>query len=161
DANFLGCVAILAILAHRFEDSERARKLYALLAPFESHAVVFFIQPTVCLGAVSRYLGLLAETIGETDLAARHFEDAIAMNMRMGARPYLARTQVEYARALLARGRADDRAYATRLIAEARATASSLGQHMLREQLAALTVEPSRSSPSSGGTSRTSSTGLL
>ncbi len=37
------------------------------------------------------------------EIAQDHFEDAIAVNERMGARPWLANTQQEYARMLLAR----------------------------------------------------------
>ena len=42
--------------------------------------------------------------------AAQHFEDALAMNARMGARPWLAHTQHEYAVMLLARDQPGDRA---------------------------------------------------
>jgi hypothetical protein len=47
-------------------------------------------------GAVSRYLGLLAPLAGREDEAGRHFEDALDMNARMGARPWLERTRRDY-----------------------------------------------------------------
>jgi hypothetical protein len=74
-------------------------------------------------GSVSRYLGLLAETLGRRDEAARHFEDALAANQRMGVRPWLAYTQHDYARLLDERN--PERAAVLR--AEARATFAELG----------------------------------
>jgi tetratricopeptide (TPR) repeat protein len=147
DANFLGTMAILAILTDRFGDAPRARRLYERLAPFADRAVVSFIQPVLCLGSVARYLGLLAGAMGELDLAARHFEDAIAMNTRIGARPYLARSQAEYARCLLARSAPGDLEKAARLVAEARAIAGPLGQHRLREELVALAARSGEPRP--------------
>jgi len=41
--------------------------------------------------------------------AVRHFETALAVGTRMRARPWLARTQYEYARLLLARAESGDR----------------------------------------------------
>ncbi|MDQ3963272.1 MAG: hypothetical protein M3277_05070, partial [Actinomycetota bacterium] len=54
-------------------------------------------------GSVSRYLGLLATSIEHWRDAEQHFEDALAMNGRMRAWPWLAHTQHDYARMLLAR----------------------------------------------------------
>ena len=51
----------------------------------------------VCYGVISRYLGALAGTLERRDLAVRHFEDALAMNARVEAWPWLARTQFQYA----------------------------------------------------------------
>ena len=67
---------------------------------------------------------LLAASLERWDEAFAHFEEAIALCRRLGARPYLARTEYEYGRALIARG---DRARASELIASARRTASELG----------------------------------
>jgi hypothetical protein len=54
-----------------------------------------------CRGSVSRFLGLLAATLGHRGDAARHFEDALAMNRRMGALPHVAATLYDYAVSLL------------------------------------------------------------
>ncbi len=56
-------------------------------------------------GSVSRYLGLLASTLKRWQDAQVHFESALALNASMGARPWLAHTQNDYARTLLARDR--------------------------------------------------------
>jgi len=51
-----------------------------------------------------------------------HFEDALEMNARMGARPWLAHTQRDYARMLLARDGSGDRERAYALLDHALAT---------------------------------------
>ena len=42
--------------------------------------------------------------MGRADDAVRHFERALETNERLGVRPWLARTQADLARTLLARG---------------------------------------------------------
>ena len=71
------------------------------------------------IGSVARYLGILASAMSRWDDAARHFEDALAMNARMGARPWLAHTQEDYVRMLLDRDAAGDREKAQLLLSEA------------------------------------------
>ena len=78
-------------------------------------------------GSVSRYLGLLATALERWDDAAGHFEEALALNERMGARPWLARTEDDYARMLLVRGRPGDDERARELRDQALATFSELG----------------------------------
>jgi hypothetical protein len=56
---------------------------------------------STCAGSASRHLGLLADLLGKRKQAVAHFEAALAMNERMRARPWVARTQVEFARVLL------------------------------------------------------------
>jgi hypothetical protein len=56
----------------------------------------------------------------------------------MGARPWLAHTQYDYARMLLARGAAGDRERAEELLASATALAQALGMTALIDKLAAL-----------------------
>lgn len=61
------------------------------------------------------------------------------MNEKLGARPWLARTQYEYARMMLARGRSSDHSRAQGLLAQAHDAARALGMPALAEQVAALT----------------------
>jgi DNA-binding NarL/FixJ family response regulator len=89
----------------------------------------------VCYGAASRYLGMLAATMERWEEAAQHFEDALAMNTRMGARPWLAHTQHEYITMLLARNRPGDREEATALLNVALTTAQELGMRALEARL--------------------------
>src|ERR687891_260054 len=61
------------------------------------------------------------------ELAEGHFIGALAMHERMGARPWVARTQLAYASMLLSRRRRGDRAQARELLSEAVQIAESLG----------------------------------
>ena len=70
---------------------------------------------------------MLAGTLQRWDDAVVHFEDAIETNARIGARPFLARTQHEYARMLIERGDSGDKEKARTLLAEATATYLELG----------------------------------
>jgi len=101
-------------------------------------------------GSVSRYLGLLATTTKCWEEAEHHFEDALAMNANMGARPWLAHTKDEYARLLLARARsrrrwsydeASDRDRAAELFGEAHATYRELGMESWAARTSALKRE--------------------
>jgi hypothetical protein len=79
------------------------------------------------------------------DDAERHFDDALAMNARMGAAPYVALTQQAYAAMLLVRRRPDDVARARALLAEAESAATALGMQVLARDAgaaAAGAVEP-------------------
>ena len=72
-------------------DGQRAEKLYELLWPHRDTAILA-PPTTVCLGAASHYLGLLAGTMGEWEKAEAHFEAAQLMNEQMKAWPRLANT---------------------------------------------------------------------
>ena len=70
---------------------------------------------------------MLAKTLSSWDDARRHFEQALEANERMGARPWLAHTQEDYARMLLGSGRPTDREHAQQLLDYALATYVELG----------------------------------
>ena len=61
------------------------------------------------------------------DEAGRHFERALEMNARMGARPSGWRTQRDYARMLIRRGAQDDERRAAELLRAARSAYEELG----------------------------------
>ena len=86
-----------------------------------------FAHPDVALGSASRPLGLLATTMSRWDEAGRHFERALEMNARMGARPWVAHTQRDYARMLIRRGAPDDERRASELLRAARSAYEELG----------------------------------
>jgi tetratricopeptide (TPR) repeat protein len=65
--------------------------------------------------------------LGRFEDAARYFEEALQMNERMGARPWLAHTQEGYARMLLRRNGQGDRERAEKLLSSAQATYHELG----------------------------------
>jgi DNA-binding SARP family transcriptional activator len=125
DSEWLFCLSLLAEVAAYLHDHDRAAVLYRLLAPYAR--VNAMAAGEVALGPVARYLGILATTTSRWEEAAGHFEDAIAMNARLGARPWLAHTQNDYARMLLARDAPGDTVRALELLAEAVTTYQELG----------------------------------
>jgi class 3 adenylate cyclase/tetratricopeptide (TPR) repeat protein len=88
-------------------DARRAALLQRLLRPCAERCVVIG-DAVACYGSASRYLGLLAATMSQWGEAADHFERALKMNEKVGARPLLAHTQCEYAQMLLAMSTPDD-----------------------------------------------------
>jgi tetratricopeptide (TPR) repeat protein len=125
DSDWLFCLSLLAEVAEHLHDGDRATALYRQLAPYGR--INAMASGEVALGPVARYLGILASTTSRWDEAAAHFEDAIAMNARIGARPLLAHTQHDYARMLLKRDQPGDRERARELVAEGVATYRALG----------------------------------
>jgi DNA-binding SARP family transcriptional activator/tetratricopeptide (TPR) repeat protein len=121
DQEWLWGMSLLAETCVLLGETRSADVVYPLLEPWASLSAVDVAEGF--RGSVSRYLGLLAETLGRRDEAARHFEDALAANQRMGVRPWLAYTQHDYARLLDERN--PERAAVLR--AEARATFAELG----------------------------------
>ena len=73
--------------------------------------------------------------MGRLDVAAEHFEDALAFCGRAGYRPELAWTSSDYADLLERRGDRSDRATALRQ--QSLATANELGMRPLVERLLA------------------------
>jgi DNA-binding SARP family transcriptional activator len=120
DEEWLASICLLAEMAAWLNDVNRGRVLYALLTPYGERLGTSY--PEIPVGAVSRYLGLLAAAESRWADAERHFEDAVAINRRIGARPWLAHTQEDYARMLQARGRPEDAGRAAGLLDAAVAT---------------------------------------
>ena len=137
DEHWLVATAQLAEVACALHDRRRAAILYELLTPFAERNVVHDLLRAYA-GSASHHLGLLAAELGRAGDAAAHFERALAMNARMGARPYVARTLFAYARALLARPGEASRRKATRLLDECIAAADEIGLVSLGERATAL-----------------------
>ncbi|MBA3261285.1 MAG: tetratricopeptide repeat protein [Thermoleophilaceae bacterium] len=125
DETWLASVGLLAETASALSDAERASVLYELLLPYSDRVAVSYAE--ISTGAVSRPLALLAATTERWDDAAHHFEDALEINERIGARPWLAQTQHDYAQMLLARDAPGDNKKAQLLLSEALATYGELG----------------------------------
>ncbi len=127
----------LALLAVQRGDVAAAKQLYEGLERHEIGAPLG-IQP-------DRLLGLLAQTTGNLDKAADHFEDALSFCRKAGYRPELAWTCCDYADALLAvaPGRAPshlDHQKAMSLLEESLSIATELGMRPLIERVVALQV---------------------
>ena len=118
-------------------DAELAELVYAELRP-HSGTNIAIGHGVACYGAADRYLGMLAATFGEWELAQGHFEEAMALNRRMGARTWLAHTAYEYGRLLIHRDGVNGRAQAATLLAEAATLAERIGMPTLTARIAAL-----------------------
>jgi tetratricopeptide (TPR) repeat protein len=114
-------------------DPRRAAELRDLLLPYAGRNVVI-VEGWACLGSADRPLGRLATTVGLWEDAEAHFEAALDLNARLGARPWLARTEHGYAQMLLARRQAGDAERARGLLRRAVGTARELGMTTLAEQ---------------------------
>jgi tetratricopeptide (TPR) repeat protein len=160
-------MSLLAETASSLRDADEADTLRELLLPYADRVAV--CTPEFSAGSVSYYLALLSSTIGRSKEAERHFEDAIATNERIGARPWLAHTQEAYARELIARGGSDDVEKAGHLLKQAltiyrelqmeTSSASALAQGAARVETGELDQSPlvreqregQRTQPSAGG----------
>jgi tetratricopeptide (TPR) repeat protein len=121
---FLGASALASVCAF-LGDAERAEPLYEALLPYAGYNV--HAHPEAALGSASRYLGVLAATMSRWTNAASHFERAIEMNAAMNARPSLAHSHRDYARALKGRGAPGDRERARELLTDAIGNYRELG----------------------------------
>jgi DNA-binding SARP family transcriptional activator len=114
DNEYLFSLAFVADAVETLADVKAAAVLYDLLVPYAdlngSNA------DEVATGSVSRTLGVLASVLSRWDDGVRHFEAAAVHNQRMGARPWLAHTQHDYAKMLLARDLPGDRVRAQHLL---------------------------------------------
>lgn len=124
DNEWLLGVSLASEACYLLGDADAAAVLYEQLTPFAGRHAVGFAEGS--LGAVDRYLGLLAATLGRLDDADRHLTAAIRLNELMGARPWTAHSQADLARVLLRRLGAGDTDRARDLMAVAAATARAL-----------------------------------
>ncbi len=117
----IGTVAVL------LDDTGTADRVYQAmsgLAPGymgDGSGVVF------CAGSMQRNVGDLALCTGRIDEAIRRYTQAIEMNARIGARPFLALSRLGLARALLTRADPGDLPTARALVTEATAEFRRLG----------------------------------
>jgi tetratricopeptide (TPR) repeat protein len=99
DSEWLLGIALTGEACAILGDRDRARTLYQQILPFERRHAHVIGEGSV--GAMDRYLGLLARTMGQLEAAERHLRVAIEMNERMGARPWTAHTRCDLAEVLL------------------------------------------------------------
>ena len=118
----------LAYLAARTGDPDGARALYRALLPCADA----FPSTTVSKPIGGHYLGMLAATTGDVDLAAKHFSAAAVSHERSRAPLLLAETQLEWARALMDRDLAGDRERAISLLERVRTAATRHESAFLR-----------------------------
>ena len=110
-------------------DLEAAEVLLEQLAPFAGRHAMAYAEGSV--GAVDRYLGLLAAATGRLDEAERYLTAAIDLNERMGARPWTAHCEHDLAGVLRRRDGPGDADAAAGLDRRALSTARELGMALV------------------------------
>ncbi len=132
-------LALLAELCTSLGDTERAAAFYDLLLPYEGRLIDE--GWTVFLGSADRVLGRLQSALLEWKPAEQHFRRALEMHERLCARPWVARTQLDYAEMLRKRGAAEDAVRAGELLRAALATAREIGMAKVASDCESLLAE--------------------
>ena len=73
DAKRSASLSYVAEVACMLGETDAAARVYELMSVYQ-HMTITAEIATVCYGAASRYLGMLAATLGEFDKAEAHFE---------------------------------------------------------------------------------------
>ncbi|MGZ4400443.1 MAG: ATP-binding protein, partial [Gaiellaceae bacterium] len=141
DCAWSSTVCFLSYVVAAFDAREYAPQLYRLLLPFADLNGVAG-GAILCLGPVSRYLGMLARVNGDYEQALQHLRHALARSGSLGSEPLVARTQLEKAKVLLARDADGDRARAQELLVEVTAATERLGMAQLARDAAAVSLAP-------------------
>jgi len=121
-------------------DAQRAGVLYKQLSPYTGQNIVMGFCWGMT-GSASRQLGMLAAVMERYDVAERHFEDALAFDQKMNARPWVAHDQYNYAKMLLARAAPGDRERALELLQLALDAAQDMGMKKLVDDCLALKMQ--------------------
>ncbi|MFY9587463.1 MAG: adenylate/guanylate cyclase domain-containing protein [Actinomycetota bacterium] len=136
DTTWLLTLTMLTQTCARLGDRGRAKILYDLFVPYASRTIV--VGPAIaCFGSAARYLGILAATIGRRGDAERHFADAVEMNERMHARPYLAHSLREYGELLATSADPAELAKSEELLERAAGLYAELGMTSFRDLVTA------------------------
>jgi len=128
DQEWLYGMSLLAETAATLRHTDVASALYPLLKPWEG--LNSADHPEAMRGSISRHLGLLSALLERLEQASAHYDAALSMNTKMGARPWLAHTQNDYAQTLLARRAPGDSKRADQLRDAARTTYRELGMNI-------------------------------
>ncbi len=145
---WLGTLVYLTDACAALGDEAMAALLYPELEPFVGENVMIG-HLVACYGSADRYLGMLAATLGEAELAERHFELALERNREMEARTWLAHTAYEYGRFLRRRG-GGAAARADALLGEATKLAEEIGMAGLLAKIGPLGGAPAVASLPAG-----------
>jgi DNA-binding CsgD family transcriptional regulator/tetratricopeptide (TPR) repeat protein len=145
DVLWLGTMSYLAEVCAFLGDAERAKIIFDLLAPFE-HLNSTIGMPPMPLGSVHMYLGLLAETFGERDLALSHHNDAVLKNRAMDSPPLIARAEFEHGMLLLQSSDSGDRPRGRLLLESSAKIAEQIGMAALQARIM-LVLDESKSKP--------------
>jgi tetratricopeptide (TPR) repeat protein len=128
---WLGAMTDLAVVSAATGDSAAAERIYAALAPYRGRLVMWGGANTA-YGPASHQLGLLAATMDRYGDAVRDFGEAIELEERIGALPFLAHSLAGLADALAASG---DAGQASACRRRSREIAQRLGMSVLLARL--------------------------
>ena len=125
NSTWIGAMILLAEVCRALDDAPAARILYPKLEPLAQQVGVL-TAASLCYGSLGHAAGILAACMQHWDDAERHFEHAVAMNDRLGARPAAVRTRRAYAAMLMDRNAPGDQPRAAALITAALAETAHL-----------------------------------
>ena len=126
DVNRVITLAVLAELAFELRDAETAAAVHDPLRRYAGRHVGIGMA-VAGYGAVDRYLGLSAATLGRFEEAEAHFAAGIRADQAMGAAAFAAHGALDWASVGAARGAPADRQRALERVAEARRSGEQLG----------------------------------
>ncbi|MEW6273221.1 MAG: hypothetical protein AB1689_28410, partial [Thermodesulfobacteriota bacterium] len=131
DMTWPTAMALLAESCAGLGDARRAERLRKLLLPYRGRNVLIGDATAFFFGPVAYYLGLLAAATSRLDEAIEELQRALDTCAGLGAAPFLVRTQLACANALLRRNAFEDRERARSLLEEAEGSARALGMARL------------------------------
>lgn len=137
DGSWFVSLSQLVDVCAYLEDAGRAAVLYEQLLPFAGRLMVVN-SALACSGVGTRFLGVLATTMGHWRDAESHLHHALEFHRRRGMRPWVAQTLYDYARMLAARDAPAFPAAAVAALREAGELADALGMAGLATKVAAL-----------------------
>ncbi len=126
DVRTLGSLILLIDLITAFRDTGTAQATYDLFRPLADQGGTVGSGLVSLHGSVHWPLGRLAALLGRTEQALDHFAAALAVNTRLGARPFVVVTRLDWAETLAGRAAGDDLGQARELARQAAAEASRL-----------------------------------
>jgi tetratricopeptide (TPR) repeat protein len=110
--------AALSELCCKVQDQAASQEVYDILAPFAEYQG-FTTMGGATYGPLERHLGTLAESLGQAQLAEKHYRAALTASSRMRSPVFIGGTSYSYARMLLLAGEPNRRAAAAELLSNA------------------------------------------
>ena len=126
DVRTLGSLIQLIDLIIAYRDTGTAQATYDLFLPLAAPGGMVGSGLVSLHGSVHWPLGRLAALLGHTEQALDHFASALAVNTRLGARPFVVVTRLDWATTLAGRAAGDDLAQARELARQAAGEARRL-----------------------------------
>jgi DNA-binding CsgD family transcriptional regulator len=151
-AHWASVLAFMTEAAVHLRDVDAAERLRPLAAPHSGHNLVAG-QFVAVFGSADRYIAQLDSLLG-TDTADDHFEQALAMDRRMGATLHQVDTLSAWRRHVERRGGTAGARRAANLRAEAQVLAERIGHRRALRDLGVATGQPAQSVPPDGLTER-------